>query len=163
MVEAVTQTVGFTLNGGPVRLDVDVRELLLHTLRERIDLTGTKEGCTTGACGACAVILDDRPVNSCLILTASLEGSDVRTVEGLSEGDELDPLQEAFIEFGATQCGYCIPGMLMTSRALLDEIPDPSEAEIRRALAGNICRCTGYVKIIEAIRSAAAKAPGGLF
>ena len=159
----MSNTIAFTLNGEPVRLDVDVRELLLHTLRERIDLTGPKEGCTTGACGACAVILDGRPVDSCLILPAALEGSDVRTVEGLSEGDELDALQEAFIKFGATQCGYCIPGMLMTSRALLDEIPKPSEAEIRHALAGNICRCTGYVKIIEAIQGAAAKTSGGTF
>jgi len=145
------------LNDDPVSIDVDVRDLLLHTLRENLDLTGTKEGCTTGACGACAVILDGRPVNSCLVLTATIEGSDVQTVEGLVQGDELDPLQEAFIEHGATQCGYCIPGMLMTARALLDETPNPSIQEIKHALAGNICRCTGYVKIIEAIQDAAGK------
>ncbi|MBI2880651.1 MAG: (2Fe-2S)-binding protein [Candidatus Tectomicrobia bacterium] len=156
MERKIKRTVSFTLNDEPVALEVDVRQTLLHTLRETLDLTGTKEGCDTGACGACAVILDGRPVNSCLILTASLEGAAVRTVEGLARGEEqLDPLQEAFIEKGATQCGYCIPGMLMTARALLDENPDPSEGEIKRALAGNICRCTGYVKIIEAVRSAA--------
>lgn len=155
MERKIKRTVSFTLNDEPVALEVDVRQTLLHTLRETLDLTGTKEGCDTGACGACAVILDGRPVNSCLILTASLEGAAVRTVEGLARGEEMDPLQEAFIEKGATQCGYCIPGMLMTARALLDENPDPSEGEIKRALAGNICRCTGYVKIIEAVLSAA--------
>lgn len=149
--------VSFTLNKEPIVLEVDVRRTLLKTLRETLDLTGTKEGCDTGACGACAVILDGRPVNSCLILTASLDGADVQTVEGLARGDELDPLQEAFIEKGATQCGYCIPGMLVTARALLDENPDPSEDEIKRALAGNICRCTGYVKIVEAVLTAAEK------
>jgi carbon-monoxide dehydrogenase small subunit len=157
MESPVRQRTSFTLNDDPVTVDVDVRELLLHTLRENLDLTGTKEGCTTGACGACAVILDGRPVNSCLVLTATIEGSDVQTVEGLIHGGELDPLQESFIEHGATQCGYCIPGMLMTARALLDEIPNPSETEIKHALAGNICRCTGYVKIIEAIQDAAGK------
>jgi carbon-monoxide dehydrogenase small subunit len=157
MESPVRQRISFTLNDDPVTVDVDVRELLLHTLRENLDLTGTKEGCTTGACGACAVILDGRPVNSCLVLTATIGGSDVQTVEGLIRGGELDPLQEAFIEHGATQCGYCIPGMLMTARALLDEIPNPSEKEIKHALAGNICRCTGYVKIIEAIQAAAGK------
>lgn len=157
MKSPVRQRVNFTLNDDPVSIDVDVRDLLLHTLRENLDLTGTKEGCTTGACGACAVILDGRPVNSCLVLTATIEGSDVQTVEGLVQGDELDPLQEAFIEHGATQCGYCIPGMLMTARALLDETPNPSIQEIKHALAGNICRCTGYVKIIEAIQDAAGK------
>ncbi len=144
----------FSLNGEAVSIEVDVRELLLHTLRDNLNLTGTKEGCTTGACGACAVILDGRPVNSCLVLTASIGGSEVLTVEGLSDGEVLDPLQEAFIDFGATQCGYCIPGMLMTSRALLDENPNPSEDEIRSALSGNICRCTGYVKIVEAVKHA---------
>lgn len=146
--------VEFVVNGEAVSIEVDVRELLLHTLRDTLNLTGTKEGCTTGACGACAVILDGRPVNSCLVLTASIEGSEVLTVEGLSDGEVLDPLQEAFIGFGATQCGYCIPGMLMTSRALLDENPNPSEDEIRGALSGNICRCTGYVKIVEAVKHA---------
>ena len=146
--------VEFVVNGEAVSIEVDVRELLLHTLRDTLNLTGTKEGCTTGACGACAVILDGRPVNSCLVLTASIGGSEVLTVEGLSDGEVLDPLQEAFIEFGATQCGYCIPGMLMTSRALLDENPNPSEDEIRSALSGNICRCTGYVKIVEAVKHA---------
>jgi carbon-monoxide dehydrogenase small subunit len=144
----------FSLNGEAVSIEADVRELLLHTLRDNLNLTGTKEGCTTGACGACAVILDGRPVNSCLVLTASIGGSEVQTVEGLSDGEVLDPLQEAFIDFGATQCGYCIPGMLMTSRALLDENPNPSEDEIRSALSGNICRCTGYVKIVEAVKHA---------
>lgn len=157
MKSPVGQRVNFTLNDDPVSIDVDVRDLLLHTLRENLDLTGTKEGCTTGACGACAVILDGRPVNSCLVLTATIEGSDVQTVEGLVQGGELDSLQESFIEHGATQCGYCIPGMLMTARVLLDEIPNPSKAEIKAALAGNICRCTGYVKIIEAIQDAAGK------
>lgn len=153
-MQANKHVVDFMLNGEAVSVEVDVRELLLHTLRENLDLTGTKEGCTTGACGACAVILDGRPVNSCLVLTASIEGSELQTVEGLSEGELLDPLQEAFIKFGATQCGYCIPGMLMTSRALLDANPNPSENEVRSALAGNICRCTGYVKIVEAVKDA---------
>jgi carbon-monoxide dehydrogenase small subunit len=146
----------FTLNGTRVSREVPNHRLLLDLLRDEIGATGTKEGCGTGDCGACTVLLDGRPVNSCLVLSGGLDGADVVSIEGLNIGPELHPVQKAFLQDGGAQCGYCTPGMLMMSKALLDENPDPSEEDIRFALAGNLCRCTGYAKIVQAVQDAAA-------
>jgi aerobic carbon-monoxide dehydrogenase small subunit len=151
----VRQIIRFRVNGDSHELAVLPRESLLDVLRDKLNLTGTKKGCNEGDCGACTVIMDGRPVNSCLVLAVEADGSDIMTVEGLAWGPELHPLQEAFMKFGALQCGFCTPGMLMSAKALLDENPDPSEEEIRYALAGNICRCTGYTKIVQAISEVA--------
>jgi len=131
--------------------------LLLDLLRDEIGLTGTKEGCGTGDCGACTVYLEGRPVNSCLILSGELNGTEVTTIEGLKEGNEYHPIQAAFVADGGAQCGYCTPGMLMMAKSFLDENPDPTDEEIRFALSGNLCRCTGYAKIAEAVKDAAAE------
>jgi len=131
------------------------RESLLDVLRNKLNLTGTKQGCNEGDCGACTVIMDGRTVNACLVLAVEAEGRKVLTVEGLARGPELHPLQEAFIRHGGFQCGFCTPGMLMSAKALLDENPDPSDEQIRRGISGNLCRCTGYAKIVESIREAA--------
>ena len=146
-----------TLNGKRTDLDVPAHRLLLDLLRDEIGLTGTKEGCGTGDCGACTVLLNGKPVNSCLIFSGELDGADIVTIEGLKIGPELHPVQQAFIQDGGVQCGYCTSGMLMMSKALLDENPDPSEEEIRFALSGNLCRCTGYAKIVKAVQDAAAE------
>ncbi|MGH7769901.1 MAG: (2Fe-2S)-binding protein [Candidatus Binatia bacterium] len=143
-----------TLNGKKTELEVPTHRLLLDLLRDEIGLTGTKEGCGTGDCGACTVLLNGKPVNSCLIFSGELDGADVVTIEGLKIGP-LHPVQQAFIQDGGVQCGYCTSGMLMMSKALLDENPDPSEEEIRFALSGNLCRCTGYAKIVKAVQDAA--------
>lgn len=150
------QLIQFTLNGTRVRREVFNHRLLLDLLRDEIGATGTKEGCGTGDCGACTVLLNGKPVNSCLILSGELDGADILTIEGLKIGPELHPIQKTFVQDGGAQCGYCTPGMLMMSKALLDENPNPSEEEIRYALSGNLCRCTGYAKIIEAVQDAAA-------
>ncbi len=147
-----------TVNGDLYRLSVPAHYTLLRVIRERLALTGTKNGCEAGECGACTVLLNGEPVNSCLVLAPEADGAEIVTVEGLAGDDRLDPIQEAFIESGATQCGFCTPGILITARALLDRNPDPSEDEIRAALVGNLCRCTGYLRIIRAIRLAAARA-----
>lgn len=144
-----------TLNGNVVSPEVPAHRVLLDLLRDEIGLTGTKEGCGTGDCGACTVLLNGKPVNSCLVLSGELDGADIVTIEGLQIGRELHPIQEAFIQDGGAQCGYCTPGMLMMSKALLDENPTPTEEEIRFALAGNLCRCTGYAKIVKAVQDAA--------
>lgn len=146
----------FTLNGSRISREVPNHRLLLDLLRDEIGVTGTKEGCGTGDCGACTVFLNGKPVNSCLILSGELDGADILTIEGLKVGPELDPIQKAFIQDGGAQCGYCTPGMLMMSKALLDENQNPSEEDIRYALSGNLCRCTGYAKIIQAVQDAAA-------
>jgi aerobic carbon-monoxide dehydrogenase small subunit len=146
-----------TLNGKKTTLEMPNHRLLLDLLRDEIGLTGTKEGCGTGDCGACTVLLNGKPVNSCLVLSGELEGADIVTIEGLKIGPELHPIQKAFIQDGGAQCGYCTPGMLMMSKALLDENPNPTEEEIRFALSGNLCRCTGYAKIIQAVQDAAAE------
>ena len=130
---------------------VPSRRTLLDFVREDLNLTGTKEGCDSGDCGACTVLLDGKPVNSCLVLAVEADNREVITVEGLMDGNGLHPLQQAFIDEGATQCGYCSPGMLMTAKGLLDGNPHPSRAEIQKAIAGNLCRCTGYERIISAI------------
>ena len=147
------------VNGDALDFDVESHWTLLELLRDLAALTGAKEGCGMGVCGACTVLMDGKPVRSCLTLALEAEGARITTVEGLAGEDGLDPLQEAFIEHSAVQCGFCTPGMLMSARALLDEHPDPSESEIREALSGNTCRCTGYAKIVEAVASAAKKTP----
>ena len=147
--------VQFTINGEQVEIDVEPRETLLQVIRDKLNLMGTKEACGMGECGACTVLMDGKPVYSCLILAMEAEGKDILTVEGLAEGEKLHPLQEAFRDYGAVQCGFCTPGMLLTAKALLDENSQPTEKEVRTAIAGNICRCTGYVKIVEAVLAAA--------
>lgn len=143
------------VNGTSRQLSVRADETLLETLRVGLGLTGTKEGCLEGECGACTVLLDDEPVDSCLLATAAIEGRRVRTVESLSTGEELGRLQQAFLDHGAVQCGFCTPGFLMTLTALLEHEPAPPPSDIRKAIAGNICRCTGYRQMIEAVVAAA--------
>ena len=143
------------VNGLEYEIAVEPRRTLAEALRYDLGLTGTKIGCNIGDCGACTVLIDGVPSFSCLVLALEAEGHDIRTVEGLADGNRLHPLQEAFVEAGAIQCGYCTPGMLMTSVALLEKNPEPAESEIRRAISGNLCRCTGYQKIVDAIQLAA--------
>ena len=148
-------TVTTTVNGDPVQYVCPADESLLDVLRNRLNMTGSKEGCGTGDCGACSITMDGRLVCSCLVLGAEAEGRTIATVEGLSEGGELHPLQEKFIEHAAFQCGICTPGFLVAAKALLDRNANPNEEEIRYALAGNLCRCTGYDKIVRAVQDAA--------
>jgi len=149
--------VSTTINGDAVSYLCEVDETLLDVLRDRLGLTGSKEGCGTGDCGACSVTLDGRLVCSCLVLGAEAEGREIRTVEGIATGDTLHPLQQKFLEFAALQCGICTPGFLVAAKALLEKKPDPTESEIRFGLAGNLCRCTGYDKIVRAVQAAAAE------
>ncbi len=143
--------VSTTINGDAVEVLCEVEETLLDVLRDRLDLTGTKEGCGTGDCGACSVMLDGRLVCSCLVLGAEAEGREIETIEGMAEGETLHPLQRKFLEHAALQCGVCTPGFLVAAKALLEANPDPSETEVRYWLAGNLCRCTGYDKIVRAV------------
>ena len=149
------QTIQVTVNGRVYQEDVEPRILLAHFLREQLGLTGTHVGCVVGECGACSVLLDGKVVKSCLHFAVQADGREVRTVEGLAQNGELDPVQEAFVKNYAFQCGYCTPGMVMTSYALLQTNPNPSESDIRKALAGNLCMCTGYVQIVDAVKEAA--------
>ena len=156
-------TFRFTVNGDPTQVDVPGMRRLLDVLREDLGLTGTKEGCGEGECGACTVLLDGAPVDSCLVPVCQAEGARIRTVEGLAPNQQsLDALQQAFLETGGAQCGICTPGMLMAARAYLDAGGGPDESDIREAIAGNLCRCTGYTKIVEAIALAAAPSGGGI-
>jgi aerobic carbon-monoxide dehydrogenase small subunit len=143
------------VNGEQVETAVESNQTLLQFLREDLGLTGTKHGCGLGDCGACTVILDGRPVNACLVLAVQARGREVLTIEGLAENGHLHPIQQAFVAKGAIQCGFCTPGMILSAKALLDENPKPTEAEIRTAISGNLCRCTGYQKIVEAVQDAA--------
>lgn len=152
-----THKVSFTLNGKAVAVEVEPRELLIHTLREKLAHTGPHIGCETSHCGACTVDLDGRSVKACTVLTVQCDGSDVLTVEGLESGGALHAIQQAFHEEHGLQCGYCTPGMLVRAYRLLQEIPSPSEEQIRFGLAGNLCRCTGYQNIVKAVQSAARK------
>ncbi len=146
----------FRLNGEEVRAEVESTWTLLYLLREKLELTGTKLGCGYGECGACTVIMDGQAVNACLVPVLEAEGRSVTTIEGLMQPDgQLHPLQKAFIDHGAVQCGFCTPGMIMSAKALLDEKQSPTDEEIKESIAGNLCRCTGYVKIIEAVKAAA--------
>ena len=153
-------TVKLTVNGKAVSADVEDRTLLVHLLRENLNLTGTHVGCDTSQCGACVVHIDGRAVKSCTVLAGQAAGSNVTTIEGISKGDELHPMQAAFRDNHGLQCGYCTPGMIMAATDLLERNPDPSEEQVREALAGNLCRCTGYHNIVKAVL-AAAKAPKG--
>ena len=145
------------INGNPYDLNVQPNTLLLDLLRNELGLTGTKRGCETGECGACTVILDGVTVNSCMVLAVETNGKNVTTIEGLENNGQLHPLQESFMEEGASQCGFCTPGMILSAKALLDKNPNPTEEEIRMAISGNLCRCTGYTKIVKAIKAAAQK------
>jgi carbon-monoxide dehydrogenase small subunit len=149
--------ISLTVNGEQITLGVEDNWTLLHVLRECLALTGTKQGCGMGECGACTVLLDGKPVNSCLVLAREADGCEILTVEGEAVGGELSILQQAFIEHGAIQCGFCTSGMLMSARALLMRNPDPTEDEIKEAICGNLCRCTGYKPILDAIMDAASK------
>ena len=150
-----THTITVTVNGAVERLEVPSNMTLLQMLRDKLALTGTKNGCEAGECGACTVLVDGEPFNSCMMLAVEMDGREVVTVEGLAPEGQLSPLQEAFIEHNAVQCGFCTPGMLIAATALLRRNPNPTEEEIKEALVGNLCRCTGYVRIIDAIQAAA--------
>ncbi len=148
------QTVRFILNGEAVEVEIEPHLTLLQVLREKLELTGTKEGCGMGECGSCTVLIDGKSVNSCIFPALEVEGRKVSTIEGLTDAQgNLHPIQKAFIEYGAIQCGFCTPGMVLSAKALLDENPKPSEEEIRNGIAGNLCRCTGYLQIIQAIKA----------
>jgi len=151
----VKKKISLEVNGIAETQEVEVGTTLLRFLRDTLDLTGTKEGCNEGECGSCMVLLDGRPVNSCLVLAVEADGARVTTIEGLSSDGVLHPIQQAFLEHTSIQCGFCTPGMVVTAVALLKANPDPSEDEIRKALAGNLCRCTGYKQIVDAVRGAA--------
>jgi len=146
--------VELNVNGEFYQVLIEPWRTLLEVLRETLNLTGTKEGCGRGDCGACTVLLDGKAVNSCLLLAIDAQGKNILTIEGLSQGGQLHPLQEAFIEHGAIQCGFCTPGMILSAKALLDKNPQPTVEEVRQAISGNLCRCTGYTKIIKAILGA---------
>ena len=148
------------VNGTVYDLSLEPRKTLLAVLRDRLGLTGTKEGCSTGDCGACTVLIDGEPVTSCLVLAVAADGRVITTVEGVADKDALHPVQEAMVSSGGLQCGFCTPGFIVSSYGLLRKNPSPSEDEIRRALAGNLCRCTGYTKIVEAVQEAAKRMAG---
>ena len=145
----------FTLNGKPTVIEVKDNETLLHALRERLDIKSVKEGCSIGECGACTVLIDNEPHYACMTLASKASGYDIKTVEFLGDANLLHPLQQAFITYGAVQCGYCTPGMLLTAYSLLVKNHDPTDDDIKQAISGNLCRCTGYIQIVEAIRNAA--------
>jgi aerobic carbon-monoxide dehydrogenase small subunit len=143
------------VNNREYDLVIPVNQTLTQVLREHLKLTGTKQGCSVGDCGSCTVLLDGEPVNSCLVLAVEADGRRIQTIEGLAEDGKLHPVQQAFVELGGIQCGFCSPGMILTAKALLDKNPNPTESEIREAISGNLCRCTGYQKIVESIQAAA--------
>ena len=149
-----------TINGEPVEFLCETQQTLLDVLRDELQLTGSKEGCASGDCGACSVMVDDRLVCSCLVMGVEAEGASIETIEGMADGDQLHPLQQKFLENAALQCGICTPGFLVAAKALLEKNPDPTETEVRYWLAGNLCRCTGYDKIIRSVLEVAAEAKG---
>lgn len=160
MVKEDFVEIEFTLNGSPIKLEVKPNETLLDLLRYRLKLTGSKRGCNRGECGACTVLMNSKPVASCLILALKADGKDVLTIEGLGSPGMLHPLQEAFIINNTVQCGFCTPGIIMSAKALLDENPNPSREDIQEAISGNLCRCTGYLPIMEAILEASRRNSG---
>ena len=149
--------VRITVNGKSYELSVRPHATLLEVIREDLGLTGTKEGCGVGECGACTIIMNGKSVNACLVLAPEADGKEITTIEGLADGDKLDPIQQAFYEIGGLQCGFCTPGMIMSTKALLADKPEPTDQEIRKGLEGNFCRCTGYTQIVKAIQACAAK------
>jgi carbon-monoxide dehydrogenase small subunit len=151
------QSIQLKVNGQQYELEIDPWRTLLEVLRDQLELTGTKESCSDGQCGSCAVLVNNKAMDSCLMLAVEAQGKDILTIEGLAKDTQLHPIQESFIEHGAIQCGFCTPGMIMATKALLDENPTPNEAEIKTAIAGHLCRCTGYFQIIEAVQAAAKK------
>jgi len=154
------QELELKINGEVYLVSIEPWKTLLEVLRETLNLTGTKEACGKGDCGACTVLLDGKPINSCLTLAVEAQGKDILTIEGLAQGGQLHPIQQAFIKHGAIQCGFCTPGMILSAKALLDKNPHPSETEVRQSISGNLCRCSGYTKIIEAIMDVS-RAGGG--
>ena len=153
--ESMKQTITFNLNEESVQVEIEPHLTLLQVLRDKLELIGTKEGCGRGECGACTVLLDGRAINSCIFPAMEADGRNVTTIEGLTDSrGSLHPIQKAFIEYGAIQCGFCTPGMVLSAKALLDENPKPTEEEIRHGIAGNLCRCTGYLQIVQAIKAA---------
>jgi carbon-monoxide dehydrogenase small subunit len=157
------QIVSLTVNGEEYDAVITPNRTLLEVLRDDLALTGTKEGCGEGACGTCTVLLDGKPVRSCLTLAIEVQGREITTIEGLAPMGKMHPVQKAFVEYGAIQCGFCSPGMILTTKALLDENPSPTEQEARQAISGNVCRCTGYAKIVEAMLKAAEMVQGGSY
>jgi carbon-monoxide dehydrogenase small subunit len=153
--------VSLNINGRVESLEIPSQRTLLEVIRDDLQLTGTKSGCEDGTCGACTVLLNGAPMRSCLLLAAEVQGQEIITIEGLSDGEKLHPVQEAFVKYGGTQCGFCTPGMILTAKALLDTNLNPNEEEIRKAISGNLCRCTSYTKIVEAIAAAAQRLKGG--
>lgn len=151
------QLMKFSISGMAYEEEIDHRRTLLEVLRENLGLLGTHKGCDEGQCGACTVLIDGKEVNSCLVLAASVQGKEITTIEGLAQGEQLHPVQQAFVEYGAIQCGFCTPGMIMVAKGFLDKNPQPTEEEAKRAIAGNLCRCTGYFQIIDAVLKAAEK------
>ncbi|HOD76280.1 MAG: (2Fe-2S)-binding protein [Syntrophorhabdus sp.] len=149
-----------TVNDTEYEVAVAPNKTLTQVLREDLNLLGTKEGCGVGDCGACTVVLDGKPVNSCLVLAVQADGSRIKTIEGVAHGDSLHPVQETFVELGAIQCGFCTPGMILSATSLLEKNPHPTEQEVRQALSGNLCRCTGYQKIVEAVQEASRRMKG---
>ena len=149
------QIVKFMVNGRPYEIPIEPHMTLVEVLRDKLDITGTKLSCGAGECGACTVLIDGKPALSCLTLAMTAREKNILTIEGLAEGGNLHPIQKAFIEHGAIQCGFCTPGMILATKALLDENPNPNREEVKKALAGNLCRCTGYVKIVDAVLAAA--------
>ncbi len=152
--------ISFVINGEAKEVEIEPNRTLLKMLREDLDLIGTKEGCGAGECGACTILVDNKAVNSCLMLAVEADGKEILTIEGLSNGINLDPLQESFIKHNALQCGYCTPGMVMSAKALLNRNPHPTEGDVKEALAGNLCRCTGYQRIVDAVLDVANKGRG---
>jgi len=146
-----------TVNNEPYEIFIEPRKTLAELLRDELGLGGTKEGCSEGMCGACTVLIDGKAIKSCLVLAFQAQGKHVTTIEGLAEGDQLHPLQNSFIKHGAIQCGFCSPGMILSAKAFLDECPNPTEEDVRFAIIGNLCRCTGYLKIVEAIMALASE------
>ena len=155
------QTAKFMVNGKPYEVAIEPHVTLLEVLRDELDLTGTKHGCGIGQCGACTVLVDSEPILSCLTLAIAVRDKNILTIEGLAKGNVLHPLQKAFVDHGAIQCGFCTPGMIMAAKALLDKTPEPTKEEVSTALGGNLCRCTGYVKITDAVLASAETMRGG--